>query len=49
MSRSLTRHRFREATVVTEVPLEGIEEKLQTILHGGIRGRVVVKHDQPEG
>jgi putative YhdH/YhfP family quinone oxidoreductase len=37
------------ATVVTEVPLEGIEEKLQTILHGGIRGRVVVKHDQPTG
>ena len=31
------------AEVVTEVPLEGLEEKIQAILHGGIRGRVVVK------
>jgi putative YhdH/YhfP family quinone oxidoreductase len=30
-------------TLVTEVALEGVEEKLQTILHGGIRGRVVVR------
>jgi putative YhdH/YhfP family quinone oxidoreductase len=31
------------ADVVTEVPLEGLEEKIQTILQGGIRGRVIVK------
>ena len=31
------------AEVVTEVPLEGLEEKIQAILQGGIRGRVVVK------
>lgn len=31
------------ADVVTEVPLEGLEEKIQAILQGGIRGRVVVK------
>jgi NADPH:quinone reductase-like Zn-dependent oxidoreductase len=31
------------AAVTTEVPLEGIEEKLQAILRGGIRGRIVVK------
>jgi len=31
------------AEVVTEVPLEGLEEKIQTILTGGIRGRVIVK------
>jgi putative YhdH/YhfP family quinone oxidoreductase len=30
------------ADVVTEVPLEEVEEKIQTILQGGIRGRVVV-------
>jgi putative YhdH/YhfP family quinone oxidoreductase len=30
--------------VVTEVHLEGLEEKIQTMLRGGIRGRVVVKH-----
>jgi putative YhdH/YhfP family quinone oxidoreductase len=30
------------AEVVTEVPLEGLEEKIQGILQGGIRGRVVV-------
>lgn len=29
--------------VVTEVPLEGLEENIQSILHGGIRGRVIVK------
>ncbi len=29
--------------VVTEVPLEGLEEKIQAILQGGIKGRVVVK------
>lgn len=29
--------------MATEVPLEGLEEKIQAILHGGIRGRVVVK------
>lgn len=29
--------------MVTEVPLEGIEEKIQAILQGKIRGRVVVK------
>jgi putative YhdH/YhfP family quinone oxidoreductase len=29
--------------VVTEVPLEGVEEKVQAILQGGIRGRVIVK------
>ena len=31
------------AEMVTEVPLEGLEEKIQAILQGGIRGRVVVK------
>lgn len=31
------------AEMVTEVPLEGVEEKIQAILQGGIRGRVVVK------
>jgi putative YhdH/YhfP family quinone oxidoreductase len=31
------------AEVVTEVPLEGVEEKIQAILQGGIRGRVIVK------
>jgi putative YhdH/YhfP family quinone oxidoreductase len=31
------------AGVVTEVTLDGVEEKVQTILQGGIRGRVVVK------
>ena len=31
------------AALATEVPLEGVEEKIQTILQGGIRGRVVVK------
>jgi putative YhdH/YhfP family quinone oxidoreductase len=30
------------AEVVTEVPLEGLEEKIRAILQGGIRGRVVV-------
>ncbi len=30
--------------MVTEVSLEGLEEKIQAILQGGIRGRVVVKH-----
>lgn len=30
-------------TLVTEAALEEVEEKLQTILHGGIRGRVVVR------
>ncbi|NTV50300.1 MAG: YhdH/YhfP family quinone oxidoreductase [Geobacteraceae bacterium] len=29
--------------VVTEVPLEGLEEKIRAILQGGIRGRVIVK------
>ncbi len=29
--------------LVTEVPLEGLEEKIQSILHGEIRGRVIVK------
>ncbi|MDD2899159.1 MAG: YhdH/YhfP family quinone oxidoreductase [Desulfuromonadaceae bacterium] len=29
--------------VVTEIQLEGLEEKIQAILHGGIRGRVIVK------
>jgi acrylyl-CoA reductase (NADPH) len=29
--------------LVTEVPLEGLEEKIRTILLGGSRGRVVVK------
>jgi putative YhdH/YhfP family quinone oxidoreductase len=29
--------------LVTEVTLEGLEEKIQAILHGGIRGRVIVK------
>ena len=31
------------AEMVSEVPLEGVEEKIQAILQGGIRGRVVVK------
>lgn len=31
------------AEMTTEVALEGIEEKIQAILQGGIRGRVVVK------
>jgi len=31
------------ANVVTEVSLEGVEEKIPVILKGGIRGRVVVK------
>jgi putative YhdH/YhfP family quinone oxidoreductase len=31
------------ADVVTEVALEGLEEKIQAILLGGIRGRVIVK------
>jgi putative YhdH/YhfP family quinone oxidoreductase len=31
------------AAVVTEVPLENLEEKIQTILQGKIRGRVIVK------
>lgn len=31
------------AEVVTEVPLAGVEEKIQAILKGGIRGRVVVE------
>jgi NADPH:quinone reductase-like Zn-dependent oxidoreductase len=35
------------AEVVTEVPLEGIEEKVQAILQGGIRGRVIVKLPLP--
>lgn len=30
--------------VVTEVSLEGLEEKIHVILHGGLRGRVLVKH-----
>lgn len=30
--------------VVTEVSLEGLEEKIQAILRGEIRGRVLVKH-----
>lgn len=30
-------------TLATEVSLEEVEEKLQTILHGGIKGRVVVR------
>jgi putative YhdH/YhfP family quinone oxidoreductase len=30
--------------MVTEVPLEGLEEKILTMLRGGSRGRVVVKH-----
>jgi acrylyl-CoA reductase (NADPH) len=33
----------RLAEMAMEVPLEGVEEKIQTILQGGIRGRVVVK------
>jgi acrylyl-CoA reductase (NADPH) len=33
----------RLAEMVMEVPLEDVEEKIQTILQGGIRGRVVVK------
>jgi len=31
------------AETVTEVPLEGVDEQVETILKGGIRGRVVVK------
>jgi putative YhdH/YhfP family quinone oxidoreductase len=31
------------AEVVTEVSLEGLEEKIQAILHGQIRGRIIVK------
>ena len=31
------------AEVVTEVPLDGLEEKIQAILQGKIRGRVIVK------
>jgi putative YhdH/YhfP family quinone oxidoreductase len=30
--------------MTTEVSLEGLEEKIQAMLRGGIRGRVVVKH-----
>lgn len=30
-------------SLITETDLEGVEEKLQSILHGGIRGRVIVK------
>ena len=30
--------------MVTEVPLEGLEEKIQAMLRGGSRGRVVLKH-----
>ncbi len=30
--------------MVTEVSLEGLEEKIQAILQGGLRGRVLVKH-----
>ncbi len=30
--------------MMTEVSLEGLEEKIQAILRGGIRGRVLVKH-----
>jgi len=30
-------------TLITEVALEEVEGKLQTILQGGIRGRVVVR------
>lgn len=29
--------------MVTEVPLEGLEEKIQTMLRGGSRGRLIVK------
>jgi putative YhdH/YhfP family quinone oxidoreductase len=29
--------------ITTEISLEGVEEKIQTILQGGIRGRVIVK------
>ena len=31
------------AEMATEVPLEGLEEKIQTILQGGAKGRVVVR------
>jgi putative YhdH/YhfP family quinone oxidoreductase len=31
------------ADMVTEVPLEGVEEKVQAIQHGEIKGRVVVQ------
>lgn len=31
------------AEVVTEAPLDGLEEKIRTILQGGIRGRVIVE------
>jgi acrylyl-CoA reductase (NADPH) len=30
--------------MVTEVQLEGLEEKIQAMLRGGAHGRVVVKH-----
>lgn len=33
------------AEMATEVSLDGLEEKIQAILHGGIRGRVVVKFE----
>ncbi len=33
----------RLSELVTEVTLEGVEEKIQAILQGGIRGRVVIK------
>jgi len=32
------------SSLVTEVALEGLEEKIQAILKGGISGRVLVKH-----
>jgi len=32
------------ASMVTEVALEGLDDKIQTILKGGISGRVLVKH-----
>lgn len=32
------------SSMVTEVALEGLEEKIQAILKGGISGRVLVKH-----
>lgn len=31
------------ATLATEIPLAGLEEKIEAILRGGLRGRVVVK------
>ena len=36
-------HSEHLAEVVTEVTLAGVEEKIQAILKGGIRGRVVIK------